>query len=181
MPTAKPAADSPCPCGLPASLQNGCGRYHAGAPAPGAEALMRSRYSAYVLQLGDYLRATWHPATRPAVIDFDPATRWLGLEIKLNLQQISGRATLAAGEAARSAAPAAGQATPHATPHATPQVTPQFAPHPSRQAIIEAAEALDTVRFVARYKIGGRAYRLEETSRFVRQDGRWTYLDGEIE
>lgn len=33
------------------------------------------------------------------------------------------------------------------------------------------------VRFVARSKLGGRAHRLEETSRFVRQDGRWFYVD----
>ena len=38
-----------------------------------------------------------------------------------------------------------------------------------------------TVEFVARYKIAGRAYKLHETSRFVREDGRWFYLDGEIE
>ena len=36
------------------------------------------------------------------------------------------------------------------------------------------------VEFVARYKIDGRAYRLHETSRFVREDGRWFYIDGEI-
>ena len=37
-----------------------------------------------------------------------------------------------------------------------------------------------TVEFVARYKINGRAYRLHEVSRFVREQGRWYYLDGEI-
>ena len=37
-----------------------------------------------------------------------------------------------------------------------------------------------TVEFVARYKIGGRAYRLHETSRFLREDGRWFYIDGQI-
>lgn len=36
------------------------------------------------------------------------------------------------------------------------------------------------VEFVARYKIAGRAHRLHETSRFVRADGRWYYLDGEF-
>lgn len=36
------------------------------------------------------------------------------------------------------------------------------------------------VEFVARYKIGGRAYRLHETSRFVREQGDWFYLDGEM-
>ena len=37
------------------------------------------------------------------------------------------------------------------------------------------------VEFVARYKIGGRAYRLHETSRFVRKENRWFYVDGVIE
>lgn len=35
-----------------------------------------------------------------------------------------------------------------------------------------------TVEFVARYKIGGRAQRLHEISRFVREDGNWYYVDG---
>jgi SEC-C motif-containing protein len=35
-----------------------------------------------------------------------------------------------------------------------------------------------TVEFVARSKLGGRAQRLHETSRFVREDGRWFYVDG---
>lgn len=37
------------------------------------------------------------------------------------------------------------------------------------------------VEFVARYKVGGRAHRLHETSRFERLDGRWYYLDGVID
>ena len=37
-----------------------------------------------------------------------------------------------------------------------------------------------TVEFVARYKINGRADRLHETSRFVRQAGQWLYVDGEF-
>jgi len=36
------------------------------------------------------------------------------------------------------------------------------------------------VEFVARYKIAGRAYRLHETSRFLREEGRWYYLYGEF-
>ena len=36
-----------------------------------------------------------------------------------------------------------------------------------------------TVEFVARSKLAGRAHRLHETSRFVRENGRWFYLDGE--
>lgn len=35
------------------------------------------------------------------------------------------------------------------------------------------------VEFVARYKVNGRAFRLHETSRFVREDGRWLYVDGD--
>jgi SEC-C motif-containing protein len=34
------------------------------------------------------------------------------------------------------------------------------------------------VEFVARYQIGGKAHRLHETSRFVREGGQWFYLDG---
>lgn len=37
-----------------------------------------------------------------------------------------------------------------------------------------------TVEFVARYKIGGRAYRMHEISRFVREEERWFYVDGEF-
>ena len=36
------------------------------------------------------------------------------------------------------------------------------------------------VEFIARYKIDGRAYRLHENSRFVREDGCWFYVDGDI-
>ena len=43
----------------------------------------------------------------------------------------------------------------------------------------------DTVEFVARFKVGGRAHRLHETSRFLREPDpaiggtpRWFYLDG---
>jgi len=37
-----------------------------------------------------------------------------------------------------------------------------------------------TVEFVARSKLGGRAQRLHEVSRFVREGGRWYYVDGEL-
>jgi len=37
----------------------------------------------------------------------------------------------------------------------------------------------ETVEFVARNKFGGRAQRLRETSRFVREGGRWYYLDAD--
>jgi SEC-C motif-containing protein len=45
-----------------------------------------------------------------------------------------------------------------------------------------AVTGVDTalVEFVARYRTGNRAQRLHETSRFVREGGRWYYLDGEF-
>lgn len=36
------------------------------------------------------------------------------------------------------------------------------------------------VEFVARYRVGGRAFRLHETSRFSREGGRWYYRDGTL-
>lgn len=36
------------------------------------------------------------------------------------------------------------------------------------------------VEFIARYKINGKAHRLHETSRFVQENGRWYYLDGDL-
>ena len=48
-----------CPCGSTLPILRCCGPYIAGAElAPTAEALMRSRYTAYVMQEEDYLRAT---------------------------------------------------------------------------------------------------------------------------
>ena len=45
---------------------------------------MRSRYTAFVLGLEDYLIKTWHPNTRPTQLNLaeDPPTKWLGLRIK---------------------------------------------------------------------------------------------------
>jgi SEC-C motif-containing protein len=42
---------------------------------------MRSRYCAFVRRDEAYLLRTWHPRTRPAGLDLDPAMRWTGLEI----------------------------------------------------------------------------------------------------
>ena len=42
------------------------------------------------------------------------------------------------------------------------------------------SETVAFVEFVARYKSGGRAHRLHEVSRFLREDGRWYYVDGEF-
>ncbi|MFF4058029.1 YchJ family protein [Streptomyces sp. NPDC001668] len=71
-----------CPCGLQKTYDDCCGRFHRGeAAAPTAEALMRSRYSAFVKRDEPYLLRTWHPRTRPPGVDFDPGMRWTELEI----------------------------------------------------------------------------------------------------
>ena len=134
---------TPCPCGCtstpatkasktqPLPFSACCGPYlneHVATPAPDAEALMRSRYSAFVLGRRDYLLATWHASTRPTNLTLDPAAKWLGLEVRSH--------------------------------------TTQDADH---------AE----VEFVARYREGGRVVRLRERSRFVRESGRWFYVDGD--
>ena len=78
---------STCPCGE-GDYATCCGRYHNGALATDAKTLMRSRYSAYVLRLSDYLLATWHPKTRPATLDLGSDNeKWLGLQVKRFIQE----------------------------------------------------------------------------------------------
>ena len=121
-----------CPCGSGKAFAECCDRYLEGdVAAPTAEALMRSRYTAYTLQNEDYLLATWHASMRPLQLGLaeEAPTKWIGLDVKRHEQQDENRAI---------------------------------------------------VEFVARYKVNGRAHRLHETSRFVREDGRWYYVDGDI-
>ncbi len=130
-----------CPCGRlqgsgakakPLAYADCCGRFldHWDMqPAPDAECLMRSRYTAFVQGRADYLLATWHPSHRPASLDFDAATQWLGLEVRGHWVQNADHAE---------------------------------------------------VEFVARHRLGGRAVRLHERSRFVREGGRWYYVDGDM-
>ena len=78
---ADPAA-GPCPCGLGLPYGECCGVFHQGqAAAPTAEALMRSRYSAFSVGDEPYLLRTWHRSTRPTSLGLDPAQRWVRLEI----------------------------------------------------------------------------------------------------
>ncbi|MGH8876110.1 MAG: YchJ family protein [Stackebrandtia sp.] len=70
----------PCPCGRGRGYDQCCGPVHAGSPAATAEALMRSRYSAFVMRDTGYLLRTWHVSTRPARLS-DPGREWTGLEI----------------------------------------------------------------------------------------------------
>src|SRR5690606_29212347 len=63
---------SPCPCGSASSYQACCGRWHHGAlrlMAPDAQTLMRSRYSAFVLDERGYLLDTWHSSTRAVSLE----------------------------------------------------------------------------------------------------------------
>lgn len=70
-----------CPCGSGRPFDECCGPVLAGAPATTAEALMRSRFTAF--SLGDivHLERSWAPETRPAVVTIDPAQRWVRLEV----------------------------------------------------------------------------------------------------
>ncbi len=121
-----------CPCDSTKKIAQCCGRYlDDSEAAPTAEALMRSRYTAYTLLREDYLLATWHASKRPEQLGLaeEASSKWLWLEVKRHEKQDADH------------------------------------------AIIE---------FVARYKINGRAFRLHEVSRFVREDGRWFYVDGDL-
>ena len=119
-----------CPCGRGATFEACCGRYlGTGVPAPDAESLMRSRYTAFVRGDVAHLLATWHASRRPATIELDVGVRWLGLEVK-------------------------------------------------RHTAIDHEHA--EVEFVARSRVQGRGQRLHERSRFVREDGCWFYVDGDV-
>lgn len=76
------ALPADCPCGSGLRYVSCCQLLHHGQSAKSAEALMRSRYSAYVLHLEPYLLATWHPDTRPDTLDLSQDnTKWLGLQV----------------------------------------------------------------------------------------------------
>jgi SEC-C motif-containing protein len=119
-----------CPCGSGRSYAQCCGPLHDGAPAPTAEALMRSRFSAFALGRDEYLLASWHPSTRPASIEPDADTEWRRLQL---VDVVAGGPDDAEG----------------------------------------------VVEFRASYRSPEGAGLLHERSRFVRQEGRWVYLDGE--
>ena len=74
---------SACPCDSGARYEQCCALFHSGEKIPlTAEALMRSRFSAYYLHNEAYLLATWDSSQRPAAIDFsDEQTVWLKLDI----------------------------------------------------------------------------------------------------
>ncbi|GGZ07141.1 YchJ family protein [Streptomyces poonensis] len=81
-PAPAPAHTLSCPCGHAETYEVCCGRFHRGeAAAPTAEALMRSRYSAFVKRDEAYLLRTWHPRTRPTEVDLGTGPVWTGLEV----------------------------------------------------------------------------------------------------
>lgn len=90
-PVSNQAAGPTCPCGSGAAYAACCEPFHLGASLPPtAEALMRSRYSAYFSGLEGYLLDTWHPSTRPQALDLgpeQPRTAWLGLKVLRHLPQ----------------------------------------------------------------------------------------------
>ena len=69
------------PCGSGLDYAQCCRPLHRGEPVSSPEALMRSRYSAFVRDDADYVRASWHPDTRPAELTLEGGDQWLGLEI----------------------------------------------------------------------------------------------------
>lgn len=71
----------PCPCNPAHTYASCCQPLHHGAAATDPQALMRSRYSAYVLGLVPYLLASWDASTRPLELTLEPALQWLRLEL----------------------------------------------------------------------------------------------------
>lgn len=84
--TESTTGNNTCPCGSGLALSECCGLYHAHCSAPDAERLMRSRYTAYVLGLVDYLKSTTLPLQQAAldvesIRQWSQSSRWLGLEV----------------------------------------------------------------------------------------------------
>lgn len=74
-----------CPCQNlqpnPKAYDDCCLPYHEGKTVQDCESLMRSRFSAYVLGLNDYLALTWHSSTRPETFTAEPDNQWLKLDV----------------------------------------------------------------------------------------------------
>ncbi|NKY45887.1 YchJ family protein [Nocardia cerradoensis] len=79
---ARPDDTGRCPCGSGEQFGQCCGpRLDGTRPAPTAEALMRSRYTAFAVGDHDYLLRTWHPRSRPRRLVLDPAQHWISLQV----------------------------------------------------------------------------------------------------
>ncbi|WP_082146582.1 YchJ family protein [Marinobacter subterrani] len=77
----QPPENRACPCGSGKPYGECCLPLHQGGAASSPEALMRSRYAAFVLNLPDYLRATWHQSTRPETLTLDDSPDWTSLRV----------------------------------------------------------------------------------------------------
>lgn len=88
--------EDPCPCASGHLYADCCKKLHDGAAASSAEALMRSRYSAYARGLETYLLATWASDRRPIRLDLGsgPPTKWIGLEIMHHDREDADHATV---------------------------------------------------------------------------------------
>ena len=75
--------DARCPCGTGLTLAECCGSILRGERrAPTAEALMRSRFTAFAVGDRNHLLRSWHPDTRPADLTVDDSMRWLRLDVE---------------------------------------------------------------------------------------------------
>lgn len=70
-----------CPCLSGNTFDACCGPLLKGAPAPTAERLMRSRFTAFARRDATHLLRTWHPSTRPEDIDLEPDMQWRRLVV----------------------------------------------------------------------------------------------------
>jgi SEC-C motif-containing protein len=70
-----------CPCLSGLRYDECCEHFHAGSTALTAEALMRSRFSAFALGLPEYLLETWHASTRPVSLQLDADIQWYRLDV----------------------------------------------------------------------------------------------------
>lgn len=93
---------------------------------------MRSRYTAFAIEDASYLRASWHPHTRPSSIEFDPDLQWRRLVI---IDRLKGGPFDDEG----------------------------------------------VVEFEAYWSQHGTRGSMRERSRFVREDRRWFYVDGDVQ
>ena len=78
-----PKKSDPCPCGSNKAYNLCCAPYIEGMKrAQTAKALMKSRYTAYVIKDEEYLTKTWHPSTRPKDLSLaQDKTQWQQLKI----------------------------------------------------------------------------------------------------
>ena len=148
-----------CFCGQPKRYQDCCQPCHSGlGPAQTAEQLMRSRFSAYVLQLVPYIAETYYPAVQSAdaiaeIAAFAGDAHFLALQV------------LAFGD----------------SPAIDPGQFPVLPPPVNLYAVndlLAAQPALSYVHFKVWFLIVDKLHLLEEHSRFVRIDGHWGYVDG---